>query len=197
MAARFDISDWLIHFTRGDSPGLAFTTLQGIIGERRLIAGNRMIRGGYRCVCFTEAPLAAFTEDFVGRVPFTRYSQFGVMFKKAWLYAQGGRPVIYQSDAEFSFLPEGLGWRHVRFEPDAEPAIDFTWEREWRIWCDELAFSQAEAVIVVPDSRWRDFLIQSHDDEQDFQVELYTTIMGRQIAELYREDFQWRVVSLR
>lgn len=75
MAERFDISDKLIHFTRGNSNEHAFSVLQ-----RRLIAGNGMIRGGYKCVCFTEAPLRAFTEAFVNRVPFTRYSQFGLLF---------------------------------------------------------------------------------------------------------------------
>ena len=76
MARRFDNSDNLIHFTRENSGGDAFTVLRTIIAERRLIAGSGLIWGGYRCVCFTEAPLSAFREDFIGRVPFTRYSQF-------------------------------------------------------------------------------------------------------------------------
>jgi hypothetical protein len=86
MVRRIDISDKLIHFTRGNSASDAFATLRAIIAERRLIAGNRMIRGGYRCVCFTEAPLIAFKDAFVRGVPSTRYSQFGVMFKKSWVY---------------------------------------------------------------------------------------------------------------
>jgi hypothetical protein len=186
MAARFDLSEWLIHFTRGDSPDLAFATLQAIIAERRLISGNRFIRGGYRCVCFTEAPLPAFTDDFVRQFPFARYSQFGVMFPKAWLYEQGGRPVIYQPDADFDLLPEQLKWRYVRFELDAEPVIDWTWEREWRIRCDELWFSEADAVIVVPDSYYASVLQRIHDDAQDIEVELYATIVDLEVAEMWR-----------
>jgi len=130
MAGRFDISEKLIHFTGGESPDDAFARLRAIIRDGRLVAGNRMIRGGYRCVCFTEAPLAAFAPAFVRLFPFTRYSQFGLMFEKKWIYECGGRPVIYQPDSDFHLLPEQLRWRHVRFEPIGEQVVDFTWERE-------------------------------------------------------------------
>jgi len=197
MATRFDISEKLIHFTSGESPNDAFGRLRAIIGERHLIAGNRMIRGGYRCVCFTEAPLAAFADAFVSRVPFTRYSQFGLMFDKSWVYDRGGRPVIYQPDTDFSILPEELRWRHVRFEPNGQHIIDFTWEREWRIRCDELPFSPAEAVIVVPSADWASALRRSHHAEQDMDVELYSMVIEREIAELWREPFRWHIVTLR
>ena len=196
MATRFDISEKLIHFTSGESPASAFARLLPIIGERRLIAGNRMIRGGYRCVCFTEARLAAFADAFVGRAPFTRCSRFGLMFDKTWVYDRGGRPVIYQPDSDFSILPEALRWRHVRFEPTSEQVIDFTWEREWRIPCDELTFSQAEAVIVVPNDQWVGALRRSHDAEQDIDVEMYAMVVEREIAELWREPLRWHVVAL-
>ncbi len=117
-----------------------FANLRSIIRERRLIAGNYMIRGGYRCVSFTEAPIEAFIDGFVRQFPFTRYSRFGVMFDKSWVFELGGRPVIYQPEIEFNILPEELRWRHVRYEPGAEQAKDFTWEREWRMNCDELPF---------------------------------------------------------
>lgn len=93
MARRFDISDKLIHFTRsgGECMDDAFATLKKIIREGQLIAGNGMIRGGYRCVCFTEAPIAAFAPAFVNQFPFTRYSTFGLMFEKNWIHERGGR----------------------------------------------------------------------------------------------------------
>ncbi len=197
MAERFDISDKLIHFTRGNTNEHAFSVLQQIIAERRLIAGNGMIRGGYQCVCFTEAPPRAFTEAFVNRVPFTRYSQFGLLFDKSWIYDRGGRPVIYQQDSEFAVLPEQLRWRHVRFELTHEPAVDFTWEREWRVRCDELPFSEAEAVVVVPNSKWADALLRSHDQEQDMRVQQYSLVIDPELAEWWlREEFRWRVMPL-
>jgi hypothetical protein len=196
MATRFDISNNLIHFTKGNSVNYAFTVLRTIVAERRLIAGSGMIRGGYRCVCFTEAPLVAFRAAFVREVPFARYSQFGIMFTKSWVYGHGGRPVIYQSDSEFEALPEELRWRHVRFDLTGDPVVDWTWEREWRIQCDELPFSESEAVIVVPNEECATALLRFHDDDQDIEIQQYALMMDEQIAELWREDFRWRVAPL-
>jgi hypothetical protein len=164
MARRFDISDKVIHFISG-APDEAFGTLRTIIGERRLIGGDRFVKGSYRCVSFTEAPMEAFIGAFVRRFPFTRYSQFGLMFYKNWVFDHGGRPVIYQPDSDFDILPEELRWRHVRYEPTGEPVIDWTWEREWRMHCDELPFSPAEAEVIVPDVEWASALLRSHDAE--------------------------------
>ena len=196
MAQRFDISDKLIHFTSGESEDDAFARLRAIVSQRRLIGGSYMVRGGYRCVSFTEAPIEAFVDAFVQRFPFTRYSQFGLMFHKSWVYDRGGRPVIYQPDIDFGILPEELRWRHVRYEPTGEQAIDFTWEREWRMRCDELTFSPADASIVVPNEEWAYALRRSHDAEQDMVVEQYATAIGRQVAELWREPFLWHIAPL-
>ncbi|SRR6266567_4662504 len=197
MAKRFDISDKLIHFTGGGQcADGAFARLRAIIREGRLIGGNRRIRGGYRCVSLTEALLAAFAPAFISQFPFTRYSQFGLMFEKNWIYERGGRPVIYQPDCDFDLLPEDLRWRHVRFEPTAESVIDWTWEREWRVCCDELTFTAADAAIVVPDEQWVNELRRIHDADQDMTVELYAQAVDRELAELWREEFRWRVVPL-
>lgn len=131
VASRPDISEKVIHFTRGATYDDALTMLLTIVSEGRLLGGAGMIRGGYKCVCFTEAPLPAIAGGFVNPESFSRYSPFGLMFDKSWLYANGGRPVIYQPDTDFNALPEDMRWRHVRYEPLAVPPIDFTWEREW------------------------------------------------------------------
>lgn len=182
-ASRRDLSAKVIHFTKGEQ---AFDTLRSIIDEARLIGNNGMIRGGYRCVCFTEAPLPRGA----------RYSQFGLMFDKSWIFARGGRPVIYQSESEFVDLPEHVRWRHVRYELGGDVPVDFTWEREWRIRCDELRFSPLEATIVVPSSNWLRTLVNMHGWRQDWIVQQYATALDAKIAELAREDFYWNVVSL-
>lgn len=133
MSARPDLSNKLIHFTRGETYDGAFARLRAIMADCRLIGGIRMIRGGYTCVCFTEAPLPALARGFVNTTLFSRYSPFGIMFDKTWVYARGGRPVIYQPESDFNALPEDMRWRHVRYEPIADNPIDFSWEREWRI----------------------------------------------------------------
>jgi hypothetical protein len=196
MATRFDISDWLIHFTARGSPDEAFSRLTNIIRESRIIGSSRFIRGGYRCVCFTEAPLAAFAAQFLRRFPFSRYSPFGLMFEKRWVYERGGRPAIYEPDREFELLPEELRWRHVRYEPCGEEAIDFTWEREWRVRCDELPFTPVEAAIVVPNNEWAVALRRAHDNDQDMLVEQYAQVIDSTVAELFRDAFSWHVIPL-
>jgi hypothetical protein len=83
-----------------------------------------------------------------------RYAPLGVMVDKRWLYERGGRPVIYQSHAEFDELPESKQHLHVRYEPDQ--GIDYSWEREWRIKTDSLELDPEQTTIVVP-SRLRGY----------------------------------------
>lgn len=114
------------------------------------------------------------------------------MLDKAWLFARGGRPVVYQRDGEYGALPDGSRWRHVRYEPDLTPPIDFSWEREWRIQGD-LAFGPNEVAIVVPTQEWADSLRDYHDWQQQMDFEMYSMVMDQEIAAQYREDFPWRV----
>jgi len=135
--SRADISPYLVHFTSGTTYEDAFTRLRKILADRSLIAGSRFIKGNYRCVCFSEAPLTSLTDGLVNQDYYSRYSPFAIMISKHWLFAQGGRPVIYQSAEEYYPLPDSHRWRHVLYEPsDSTKSIDFTWEREWRIKCE-------------------------------------------------------------
>lgn len=157
--ARKDISDKLIHFTKGDTLESAFTTLRKIINECCLIGGTRFVKGGYKCVCFSEAPLALLEHGLLNSSAYSRYSPFGVTFEKRWIFEQGGRPVIYQPDSEYDGLPESHKWRHVRYEPCTEESTDFTWEREWRMHAEVVRFTPLVAAIVVPDRDWAECLI--------------------------------------
>jgi len=154
ISSRRDISDWLIHFTKGDSHEEAFQRLCSIVRERRILGTSERIKGGYQCVCFSEAPLTSLQDGLVNPDAYSRYSPFGIIFGKRSIFAQGGRPVIYQTDEEFSQLPEGLRWKHVRYEPNREPPCDFTWEREWRVQCSYLPIDPSYAGIVVPSVGW-------------------------------------------
>jgi hypothetical protein len=88
-----------------------------------------------------------------------RYKPFGIMVAKAWLFERGGRPVIYQPDAEFELLHEGQRFRHVRYEPGS---VDFTWEREWRIQTSELQLDPGETTLVVPNRSWEKWAQDQH-----------------------------------
>lgn len=193
MQSRNDISDKLIHFTSGENYNDAYNRLRKIINDGHLIANGTKIKGGYKCVCFTEAPLVSLQGGLVNPNAYSRYSPFGILFEKKWIYKQGGRPVFYQSDEEFQLLPESLRWRHMRYEPDD---IDFSWEREWRIHCEHLVFSPENAVIILPDKRFADRLIFKHNEEQDYKVLQYSVIMSALLAEQYREDFKWSISLL-
>lgn len=193
MNPRPDITDKLVHFTSGASDDEAFNCLRQIIAERRLLGSGTKIHGNYKCVCFTEAPLPSLQHGLVNTSAYSRYSPFGVLLEKKWVFEQGGRPVIYQPDYEFAVLPELLRWRHMRYEPGV---IDFTWEREWRIQCAELQFESHVASIVVPNKNWADELIAEHHAQQDFEVYQYSQIMDSLLAEQYRDHFPWRIYAL-
>jgi hypothetical protein len=90
-----------------------------------------------------------------------RYKPFGVMVDKEWLYAKGGRPVIYQTGAEFDMLPDEFKYRHVRYEPDIN--IDHTWEREWRIREEVLNLELDRTTFVVPTREWEMHFLEQHE----------------------------------
>lgn len=173
---RVDLSKYLVHWIKGETDAAAFDVLRQIVTEQVLRAGNGFIRDGYNCVCFTEAPEDVF-HQIVGR-----YKKFGIRISKKWLFAHGGRPVIYQSDDEYPVLPEELGWRHVRYEPDAEPPIDFSWEREWRIRTNELALPSQEVTVIVPSEYYVQQLEMEHFFNEYVRVTLLKTEYGEYAA---------------
>ncbi len=195
MSRRQDISDKLIHFIKGKNEE-AFQHLLNIAKEGRILGTSEKIKGGYKCVCFTESPLISLKDGLVNTDAYSRYSPFGVLFDKSWIFGKGGRPVVYQADEEFDVLPESHKWRHVRYEPNRDKPIDFTWEREWRIQCDFLQIDPSVAVIVVPDGAWAERMKMEHELEQDDEVFEYSQIFDEIIAEQFREEFGWRIYTL-
>lgn len=197
MNARRDISDKLIHFTKGKNYEEAFQQLCNILKQRRILGTNSMIKGAYKCVCFTEAPLISLRDGLVNPDAYSRYSPFGIIFSKSQIFKLGGCPVIYQPIAEFEGLPEDYRWKHVTYEPNRDKPIDFTWEREWRIQCPALHFNPSSAVIVVLDKDWEKRMISEHKTEQDFKLFQYREVLDDEELELYREPFPWRITRLR
>ncbi len=193
---RPDISDKLVHFTGGNNHEEAFGRLCAIIGEEQLRGSGEKIKGEYRCVCFTEAPLRSLRDGLVNPNAYSRYQPFGIIYDKAHVFDQGGRPVIYQPDSEFSILPEELRWRHMRYEPTSTTPVDFTWEREWRVRSDAFPVAPYLAGIVVPSNEWAHRLREIFNERQDFQVFQYANIMDGLLAEQYRERFPWRIYEL-
>ena len=192
MWARPDLSNQLIHFTRGTEESSASEVLSKILREQRLMAGTGFIKGGYSCVCFTEAPIHFLAESCRSVRWLNRYSPYGVMFDKCFIFGQGGRPVVYQSAGEFADLAEAKRWKHVRYEPVQE--IDFTWEREWRLPCD-LSFTPNQATVVVPTKKNIALLAAHYEDEQDSWVQQLSNVIGES-AESMRAVFPWGSLTL-
>lgn len=191
--SRQDISDYLIHFTKDMNLEMAFKRFQKILRDHFLLGGNRCIKGGYTCVCFSEAPLTSLSTGLINSRYYSSYSPFGIMMPKTYIYALGGRPVIYQSDCEFGNLPESLRWRHVRYEP---PKIDFSWEREWRIKIDYLPFDEGSVSLVLPDLMWANRLKTEHEFEQDYTIMQYSTIFSQSVALSFYQPFNWKIFTL-
>ncbi|KGP01108.1 hypothetical protein JT27_15025 [Alcaligenes faecalis] len=171
---------------KGDSYEEAFDVLVKIVIEENLLAGTGMIKGGYKCVCFTESPINAF-HKIKGK-----YKPFGFAFTKSLMYSLGARPVIYQNELEYFDLPESLQWRHVRFDLVGPPIVDFTWEREWRLLADLVKLNPQDVRIILPSGDWREKLIDHFDFEQIMYCHYVNSLHGEWIAS--PEEFPYRTL---
>jgi len=199
MTIRVDISSCLIHFTKGADFEEAFNNLLSIISSGVIYGSSNLIKGGDKCVCFSEVPINIIPYGLLNPNYYSKYSPFGIMIQKKWLFKLGGRPVIYQTLDEYNELPEHYRWRHVTYNPIIIPPIDFTWEREWRIKTNELFITPFEnCTIVLPDSDWANRLILEHEMEQDLKIQQYKLIFNDDIIiDLYREYFPWDIILLK
>lgn len=193
---RPDLATHLIHFTKGRDREDAYSTLKTILQQQRLLGSTRLVRGATSCICFSEAPLTSLEHGLVNDSGFTRYSPFGLLFSKTFIFERGGRPVIYQPESEFRLLPPPLRWRHVRFEPTGDSPVDFTWERDWRVPGDELRFGFGDVEIVLPDERFRERFISEAESEAFHTAWQYAEVLG-EIAWAYDTGNPWRTVRLR
>lgn len=187
---RDDLSTKLVHLTRGEPDQVAADAFLSIIRERKLRGGATCIKGKYRCVCFSEAPLTKLTQILANPAATgMRYKPFGVMLDKAWLFERGGRPVIYQPDGEYELLHEAQRYRHVRYEPGD---VDYTWEREWRVRVDELELAPSAATLIVPNRAWEKWAFDQHTAMLGRRALLLGGLIGpRSVTE-----FPWHFVVL-
>jgi hypothetical protein len=87
-----------------------------------------------------------------------------VAVSKAWLYQQGGRPVIYDHPDRLAQFPESLKYRFCPYDP--RDAIDFTWEREWRIASKSLKLDPNHTLVIVPTSAEAFEFVYQHASEE-------------------------------
>lgn len=211
MKYRSDHCRYLIHFTKGESYEDAYNNLVKIMHEKNIRCGTGFIKKSECCICFTETPMECLSiNNFLDSGYFDRYSPFGIMFSKNYIFDLGGRPVIYGPDEDYNKLHDDLKYRYVKFDPP----IDFTWEREWRLNKSDLTLRFNEASIILPSGVWAERLIEEHYAKEiqvqedcrcknDILVLQYSQILDEEIARLYFEEecsepnhFQFQIIKL-
>jgi hypothetical protein len=147
LVVRDDLSDRLVHLTKGDDP---FRTFVKILSDRALLGGTGFIKGRHRCVCFSEAPISKLPQILSTPHENIKYRPYGLVFTKMWVFRKGGRPVIYQPDSDYAALPFAKKHLHVRFWLSDKYTVDHSWEREWRIKTDRLDFTPNDVTLLMP-----------------------------------------------
>ncbi|MBI3582703.1 MAG: hypothetical protein HY096_01980 [Nitrospinae bacterium] len=133
---RRDISNLLFHFTR--KPFDQFIKIKlgqgtmGMSGSASAVLKKILYEGGLKgtsnwsygqtCICFSEAPIQEFNSIFslveiaASKEESPRYEPYGIGVSKKWLFAQGGRPVIYDHPDAFNSIPEDQRYRFVPYK---------------------------------------------------------------------------------
>lgn len=129
--ARSDLSEYLIHLTKGDN---AFFTLVNILQERQIRPSQvehvtRFWPQG--AACFYDVP-PWYWPELVNTNPSNRLA-FGVIVEKTSFWRAGGRPAIYTEHSEPSLWPENERYRLCHADlTRTSGVIDWMHEREWR-----------------------------------------------------------------
>ncbi len=143
----------LTHFTRASHPAAALDNLAAILSAGMIRASTRMIRTRRPVICFFDAPFEHLARVFDRRAR-RRYEPFGIAVSKRYAFRMGARPVIYLPWKEAAaILPETELWRVVSLDLNRRPAVDWTFEREWRM-AGDLNLGARDTVVLVED--WRD-----------------------------------------
>jgi len=96
------------------------------------------------------------------------------------------------SNTEYDSLPEAIRWRHMRYEPDANPPFDFSWEREWRVHINELPLEPAQASILVPSEEWAQALIREHNENEHSVREFRSAEYGEEWSMYPLDNFAFK-----
>lgn len=118
--------------SRPDANHSPLAALMRIVTQRRLIASNRSIRGGYPIVSFTACPLGELPALHCFRTHRVRwdFEPYGLCLRRSWLTERGARPVVYGDEELWRSLPPSD--RPFFQIATGESGIDWTVEREWR-----------------------------------------------------------------
>lgn len=170
---RDDLSSRLVHLTRG-TPQEAAESFRAILSDKCIKAHGGKKTSPYPRICFSEAPLSKVAHLIASGDKSFRYQYFGISLEKRYLFELGGRPVIYQPEAERTLLPPAMQYRHVTYDPTVPGQRDVTYEREWRIPRAELTLDPRAMTLIVPTREWA---YQARDGRRG-QVQMSMLVTG-------------------
>ena len=129
------------------------STLKRIVGEKRLIASGKTIRGGCPTVSFTACPLEKLPKLHRYRTHRVRwdFEPYGLCLRRSWLQSRGVRHVRYGDEALWQSLTEDE--RPFFQLAVGESGIDWTIEQEWRAVGDVSLkeLTSDDVILFVPD----------------------------------------------
>jgi hypothetical protein len=172
---REDLSEKLIHLTRDFYKKSAKSGFLKILSNKYLLGTETNIEDSSKCICFSEAPISSIGRIIARKTGEIRYSPYGFMFSKEYLFKLGARPVLYQTEDEFKLLPEELKYKHVKFDLSKSKKVDWTWEREWRFKTEKLILDPKETTVIIPNRQILEELIAQYQAERR---EISTRVFG-------------------
>jgi hypothetical protein len=165
-----DMSDYVVHFTKGGSGKDDYWTMMRIYGICRLEPGHRFgigkdrapIKCEQKAVCFSEIPPGQWR-----RLEDRRGTKYGLAFEKRLILARGGGPIWYAWKDTLHWYALQAMMDAADGDPEASiwritPMIDapgtyggrdylFDWEREWRH-VGPMAFAPEDvAFLLIPE----------------------------------------------
>jgi hypothetical protein len=171
---RFDLADYLIHFTR-QSEKSSFEVLKEIVTSGRINCSwsvrnsKRTIFGSKPAICFTDMPLYSFHRYVLNRNDTTKVDFYGIAIHKTKMFQLGARNVIYGTTTENETeskdhnndewtnpnLPASEQYRYML--TNINDINDWTHEREWR-WTNHFNKSKGDYLPVwINDEYDKDF----------------------------------------
>lgn len=171
---RFDLSDYLIHFTR-NGERTSFETLKEIVSSGQINCGwsvrntKRTIFGSKPAICFTDMPLYSFYRYVLNRNDISKVDFYGIAIHKTKMFRLGARNVIYGTTTENETEnknPTNDEWTNPNLSTneqyrymltDINDVNDWTHEREWR-WTNQFSKSKGDYLPVWKNNEYeKDF----------------------------------------
>jgi len=207
---RFDLADYLIHFTRQNDKS-SFDTLKDIILSGQINCGwsvrntKRTIFGDIPAVCFTDMPLYSFYRYVFNRKDINKVDFYGIALHKSKMFQLGARNVIYGTTTENETETEDADnvWTNPNLSPNEQyrymltninDVNDWTHEREWR-WTNRIKMSKGDYLPIWKNNKYDDsfgadiefyyekgiFLIVRYETEVDELEKLFSSFTDEKI----------------